>query len=155
MLEERYPEESWIQVYTDGSATDAVKCGGAGVHIQYPNGERQAEAIPTGLHCTNYKAEVEALKHAANIISTRVDNSSQVVFLIDALSVLQAFNAGKLKNLYSLNTLRTELQWIPSHCGIEGNEKADKMAKMGARKEQENNPVSLAEMTTINYQVPF
>ena len=34
-------------------------------------------------------------------------------------------------------------------CGIKGNEQADKMAKMGAREEQENNSVSLTEMKTI------
>ena len=67
--------------------------------------------------------------------------------------MLQSYNAGQLKDLekalYSHNALRIELQWIPSHCGIRGNEQADKMAKMGAREQQENNPVSLMEMKTI------
>ncbi|KAK7113996.1 hypothetical protein V1264_000134 [Littorina saxatilis] len=89
MLEERYPQEAWIRVYTDGSATEAVKNGGAGVYVQYPSGERQAEAIPTGLHCTNYRAEVQALIHAAYTINDRVNHDNQVVFLTDALSVLQ------------------------------------------------------------------
>ena len=35
------------------------------------------------------------------------------------------------------------LQWIPSHCGIEGNEKADDLAKLGAEKEQEDNAVAV------------
>ena len=74
-------------------------------------------------------------------------------FLSDALSVLQALNAGKLqqleKALLHLNTLRTVIQWIPSHCCIEGNKKADSLAKTGAEQEQENNPVSLREMNTI------
>nr|KAG5711684.1 hypothetical protein BaRGS_016866 [Batillaria attramentaria] len=30
MIAEKYPEEGWIQAYTDGSATDAVSNGGAG-----------------------------------------------------------------------------------------------------------------------------
>ncbi|XP_070203394.1 uncharacterized protein [Littorina saxatilis] len=110
MLDERYPQEAWMRVFTDGSATDAVKRGGAGVYIQHPSGEWQAEAIPTGLHCTNYRAEVEALIHAANTISSK---------------------------------------WVPSRCGIEGNEQADKMAKLGAEDEQEESPVSSTEMKTI------
>ena len=34
MLDENYPQESWTHVYTDGSAKDAIKDGGAGVHIR-------------------------------------------------------------------------------------------------------------------------
>ena len=29
-IDEHYPHESWIHVYTDGSATNAVQDGGAG-----------------------------------------------------------------------------------------------------------------------------
>ncbi|KAK7112559.1 hypothetical protein V1264_011998 [Littorina saxatilis] len=36
MLEERYPQEVWIQVYTDGSATEAVKNGGRGCMSSTP-----------------------------------------------------------------------------------------------------------------------
>ena len=152
-LEERYPAESWIRVYTDGSATNAVKSGVAGVHIQYPSGERAEEALPTGLHCTNYKAEVDALTQAAHTMATRADRTTQVVFLTDALSVLQAYNSDRLpslkKALNNIKSLRTVLQWIPSHCGIEGNDKADELAKLGAAQDQKDNAVSLAELNNI------
>ena len=95
MLEETYPQEAWIRAYTDGSVTDEIWIGGAGVYIQYPNGQQQAAAVPTGLHCTNYRAEVEALVHAANIISSTSDPDSQIVFL----SVLEAANSRKLPRL--------------------------------------------------------
>ena len=39
MLDETYPQEAWIRAYTDGSATDAVRRGGAGAYIQYPGGK--------------------------------------------------------------------------------------------------------------------
>ena len=124
--------------------TDAVKSGGAGVYIQYPSGEKQAEAIPTGLYCTNYRAEEEPLIHAANTISSKVNQDSQVVLLTDALSVLQAVTNNKLPQLeqalHNIKCLRTVLQWIPSHCGVKGNKEADKMAKLGAKGDQKAIP---------------
>lgn len=153
MLEERYPQEAWIRAYTDGSATNAVRRGGAGVYIHYPNGQRQAKAVPTGLHCTNYRAEVEALVHAATTIKETAQANSQVVFLTDAKSVLEAASANKLphlqETLHDITCTRLVLQWIPSHCGIRGNDEADRMAKLGSDKEQTENSVSLTEMNTI------
>ena len=43
--------------------------------------------------------EVQALVHAANVISDRVNHDNQVVFLTDALSVLQAMTSNKLPQL--------------------------------------------------------
>ncbi|VDI60876.1 Hypothetical predicted protein [Mytilus galloprovincialis] len=153
MLEEQYPSETWVRVYTDGSATNATTNGGAGIYIKYPNGDQQSEAIPTGLHCSNYKAEEEAITHAAHSILNKIDDTSQVVFLTDALSVLQALKNDKLPQLqqalYNIKSLTTVIQWIPSHCGVWGNEQADRLAKYGAEQQQEENPVCFSEMKTI------
>ena len=153
MLEERYPQEAWTRVYTDGSATSAIKNGGAGVYVRLPDGSTLSEALPTGMNCTNYRAEVEALVHAANLMRDTTDVQGQVVFLTDARSVLEAATAGKLPNLQralsNITCFRLVLQWIPSHCDVAGNEEADKLAKLGAEKEQEENSVSYTEMKTV------
>jgi hypothetical protein len=47
------------------------------------NGEQQSEAIPTGLHCSNYKAEGEAIIHAAHTIKCKVDNNTQVAIHVN------------------------------------------------------------------------
>ena len=41
MMEEKYQSESWVHIYTDGSAKDAFKCGGVRVHIIFRNGKTQ------------------------------------------------------------------------------------------------------------------
>ena len=153
MIDEKYPREAWTHVYTDGSATNAINNGGAGVFVRLPDGTTRSEALPTGKNCTNYKAEVEALVHAVRILGDTVGEQDQVVFLTDARSVLEATTAGKLPHLQnslnSLACLRTVLQWVPSHCGVSGNEEADKLAKQGSEMEQEENSVSYDEMKTV------
>ncbi|CAC5403311.1 unnamed protein product [Mytilus coruscus] len=36
MLADEYPSDSWVRVYTDGSAISATTKGGAGIYIEYP-----------------------------------------------------------------------------------------------------------------------
>ena len=66
-------------------------------------------------------------------------------FFSDALSVLEAIQNPKKEDLdqltMSLRALsehykKVVLQWIPAHCNIKGNEKADHLAKCGSKKEQ-------------------
>ena len=64
-IAENYPPETWRHVYTDGSATKAITDGSAGIIIQYPSGAIQTASSATGKHCTNYRAETEALKQAS------------------------------------------------------------------------------------------
>ena len=153
VIDHKYPQEAWIHVYTDGSAVSAVNNGGAGISIRYPEGNTETSNLPTGRHCTNYRAESEALQHAAHMISTSPDPCQQVVFFTDALSVLQALNSNKLPQLARAmaNTSRSRvvLQWIPAHCGIPGNEEADRLAKQGSHSTQPDNPVSFNEKRAI------
>ena len=152
-----YPCDSWTRVYTDGSAEDAVRNGGAGVCVKHSVDDEEHVSIPTGLHSTNYKAEAMALEEAATILERSERTKNNVVFLTDALSVLQSIKSNKDKEQHSLITKLTDLskrynttlQWIPAHCGLRGNELADTLAKQGAHLEQNDSTTTYSEEKTI------
>lgn len=146
-LDEEYPPDLWIRVYTDGSAQNAVQNGGAGVYIEYPNNTRDMARVPTGKYCHNYDAEIQAIKIATEKLLNTNSGTQPVVLLTDAKSVLEALLSGKLPVLRTLlselgGQRRVTIQWIPSHCGVPGNERADRLAKEGAVEEQPDVPVT-------------
>lgn len=154
-LDEKYPQDLWIRVYTDGSAQNAVKNGGAGVYIEYPNNTRDADKISTGKHCHNYDAEIQAIKLATNkLLNNTTLGPHPAVFLTDSRSALQALQSRKLPELQNLlaelcKQRTVVLQWIPSHCGIPGNEKADQLAKEGSADRQTETTVTYHQMKQI------
>ena len=143
-LETNYPKVSWTLGYTDGSAENAVRNGGAGVYIHYAGGKEDKISLSTGLYSTNYKAEAEALKTVAAHTEVSTHASPNVVLLTDALSVLQTLQSNRDTELNDLSTTLASLcgrhavtlQWIPSHCNLPGNKAADSLAKKGTTKEQ-------------------
>ena len=154
MISEDYPPDKWTHVYTDGSATRAIKDGGAGIFISHPSGRTERHHLATGIHCSNYKAETEALMKAASLIENSSDDISSVVFLTDARSVLDALINNKTpdlaKAMQSLGiSYQVTIQWIPAHCGVKGNEIADQLAKEGATLEQPDVQVSYKEKVSI------
>ena len=89
MIAERYPQEAWIHVFADGSATNAVTNGrgwggGAGILVHFPGGQKASASMAVGKHCSNYRAETEVLIQAASIVQASNNDCRQVVFLSDA-----------------------------------------------------------------------
>ncbi|KAL8570342.1 hypothetical protein ACOMHN_035760 [Nucella lapillus] len=103
-LHTQFPKEFWTHVYTDGSAADAIRNGAAGVYVQYPGGREEKICLATGLYSTNYRAEAKALKTAAAHIEVSPYTSHNVVFLTDALSILQALRSNRDPELNDLSS---------------------------------------------------
>ena len=159
-----YPDE-WIKVYTDGSAFKGTMNAGYGVRIEHTNKTTEELYNPCGVLCSNYEAEALAIEAAIHQLQQQftlsIERKQNVVIFSDSMSVLQALENEKQDSTLLTNITKTistfmnifevevTLQWIPSHCEIPGNERADTLAKKGAQSEQPNIPVSLATAKQI------
>ena len=159
MIEHNYNPRHWTYVFKDGSADGAVRNGGGGIYIKYPNGSQSSRAFPTGKISSNYRAESTALLEAIKMITASTTSPLRnIVFFTDCKSLLQKVQNPKTEQqqgeiraaLQKLSKERTvALQWVPSHCGVLGNEKADALSKAGSQMEQFNHSVSYSEAKTI------
>ena len=80
-IDDFYPQDTWIRIYTDGSATYAIQDGGAGSVLYLPNGDTIKSATDTGKHCTQYTAELIALSQGAQAMLDIVGNHKEDVVL--------------------------------------------------------------------------
>ena len=151
-----YPD-NWIHVYTDGSAFKGTVNAGLGARIEYPDGSLEEIAIPCGSLCSNFDAEAHAMISAIYSIKGTFDMNPEIstnaVIFTDSKSVLECLHNNSVPTSAIRDLIQTidsfhkdygheiTLQWIPSHCNINGNEAADKLAKEGAMMHQPDKPV--------------
>ena len=153
-----YPK-TWIQGYTDGSAFKATNFAGFGAYLKFPDGTSTDLCAPCGNICSNYEAEIEAIRSTLQAIHSSFESAEQqptnVVLFSDSKSALEALENShqssdeSILNIAELVDLLTKsfnitvtLQWIPGHTDIAGNEKADTLAKQGTTMPQTDKPVS-------------
>ena len=112
--------------YTDGSR---VPNGGVGVGVFGPG---NSEARKLNDACSSFSAEVAALCVAASDIDTE-DHRNAVIFS-DSASALLALERGRSRHpwIQALDMFpNLTFCWIPGHCGIRGNDNADRLANAG------------------------
>ena len=145
-------------MYTDGSAFKATVFAGYGVHIKFPDGSSEDLSEPCGNICSNYTAEIRAIKTAIDTVhhtfETGKREPSDIVIFTDSKSALEALGnyqsrnqdiaelANSISRLFAAFEIKICLQWIPGHANVAGNETADRLAKCGAQKEQYDTEVS-------------
>ncbi|XP_076442697.1 uncharacterized protein LOC143281377 [Babylonia areolata] len=89
-LDRDYPNTTWTRVYTDGSAESAIRNGGGGVYVRFPDGSSVRHSIATGLTSTNFRAEASVLLAAAQLLNQRDSLTDHTVFLTECRAVLQS-----------------------------------------------------------------
>ena len=134
----------FVNIYTDASKTTTGRVG-IGCYIQSTSttSEYAFEARLTD-GVSVYTGELTAVKLAVENIRMLENTTHYTKFAVftDSLSTAESFISGRSNSrpaLYAetldlLNKVkgRIILVWLLSHIGIEGNEKADKLASLGA-----------------------
>ena len=92
MMHRNYPQEIWTHIFTDGSAEGAVKNGGAGVYVRYPDGSTTSSTYPTGKISTNFRAEACAILQATKTLNQSGRITENTVIFTDCKSVMQSIN---------------------------------------------------------------
>ncbi|XP_043223412.1 uncharacterized protein LOC122382301 [Amphibalanus amphitrite] len=147
-------------VWTDGAADGGVASGGAGALLELPDGETRELRVAAGKLCSSYRAELVALNAALEYLRQHPAHTEDpVVVCTDSQAALRRLQEGPSAQSSPLATAiwdsllelsssgrRVLLQWIPSHCGIPGNERADQLAKDASTLPQEDVPV---DVTTV------
>ena len=134
-------------IYTDGSKNEdkvaaAFVCSNLYQQLRLPDG------------ASIFTAELQAIKMAFNFILNDSRGVNYVIYS-DSLSSLKALDGAHFNHPYIYDIVELYIKgcwkkrkfvvlvWIPSHVGIQGNEKADKLAK------------EALELDIADLQVPF
>ena len=128
-------------IYTDGSLISASSVGGSSAILL--DGREGEESVTEGLAVcligasSSFEVEVRALLLAVELIA-RHPREGCVVICSDSRSALDALRLPLDGDDDGITRLRQELmqvgleirlQWVPGHCGLRGNEIADRVAK--------------------------
>ena len=145
-----------LTIFTDGSTDEKQENGGAGVYVEDRSGTPIYEAsFAAGKLCSSYTGECRvAFLRALEWLQQHLH---EALICTDSLSLHSALEENnykdrdpwlkEIKKLLFDFPVNVTLLWIPSHCNIPGNERADELAKIGSEEmSQDNTPVTHAIM---------
>lgn len=138
-MKEKIDKQDGTIWYTDGSKTEkSTGVGVANMETGY------ALSINLGRFATVFQAEITAITVCAQEMVRRSYHDKKIQIITDSQAALSALNSVEIRSkavkgcVDSLTRLaehnnKITLKWTKSHQGNEGNEKADLLAKRGAK----------------------
>lgn len=142
-ISRRYPEDQWLHIYTDGSLMEKEGNVGMGIYSKI-----FCFYQTLGPYHSNFEGEVEAIRIAVNQLNNFLHAFNKAVIFCDskaailAVANLQDPKTVQVKEIQEIiksiqeKNKKIAIQWIPAHCGLDGNEKADFLAKKGTKIKQ-------------------
>ena len=114
-----YPE-SWIHIYTDGSAMKGTVNAGLGARIEYPNQSYEEISNPCGSLCSNFEAEALAMKAAISKTANNPEKHENIVIFTYSKSELDAllhdnFNLPVIRDLAASARHNSRFATVPLH----------------------------------------
>ena len=138
-------------IYTDGSATAGTKDGGSAAVItngdpRNPNIVEVKKRKGAPITCS-YSEEADAMDLAIEWLEANLPESAVVITDSQSLCLaLKNYNPDldRLRNKISSFQQQhiLHIQWVPGHCGIAGNERADKAAKEATSLQEPPRPIT-------------
>ena len=136
---------SEVSIYTDGSLiknNQANNLAGAGFTVMQDNDTLYEQSYSLGTLASVNQCELFAINQAAHWILTTSPNNRRFNIFSYSKSTLHKLEKGCTQSKMTLETIETlneiclnntvVLFKVPAHTGIQGNEKADYLAKKGA-----------------------
>eukprot|EP01060_Flectonema_neradi_P037598 TRINITY_DN760_c0_g3_i1.p1 TRINITY_DN760_c0_g3~~TRINITY_DN760_c0_g3_i1.p1 ORF type:complete len:1216 (+),score=83.34 TRINITY_DN760_c0_g3_i1:1502-5149(+) len=161
-LRKKYAGDLLTTIFTDGSVCDGR--GGSSFTLELNEVVFDAK-FPAGRLCTSFRAELFALFHSLEAIlkyiKTNAYNENTILIITDSKSALTELKRGAVNQKTELGLkcwilidilgglgMRIHMIHIFSHCGLEGNERADMLAIEAVDEDQSHVKIDYKTATT-------
>jgi ribonuclease HI len=144
-LESMEKYRNHLQIYTDAAKTETGRTGCA----FYNKSDKTEQQLRLPSICAIETAESIAIQQALHHITDCNLHDIKLAIFTDSLQTIDSIEKAatsiyssthteiinQIQDLQEKSNITTEIIWIPSHVGIQANEKADRLAKMAAAQE--------------------